>query len=60
MPEIYAREEETTMPDEMFMFWFIHIALGLLVPVLAVTGCCRREEEQLLKEKQSVAEHSTQ
>ncbi len=43
------------MPDDMFMFWFIHLALGLLVPILALTGCCRREEEQQMKEKNSVA-----
>lgn len=40
------------MPDDMFMFWFIHIALGLLVPILALSGCCRREEEMKQKQKE--------
>ena len=50
------------MPDDMFMFWFIHLALGVLVPILAVTGCCRREEEQMKmeKENQPIAKQSTQ
>ena len=41
------------MPDDVFMFWFIHLALGILVPILALTGCCRREEEKQLKEKEA-------
>ena len=42
------------MPDDLFMFWFIHIALGILVPILALSGCCRREEEQA-QEREPVA-----
>lgn len=38
------------MPDDMFMFWFIHIILGIVVPILALTGCCRREEEKMAQE----------
>jgi hypothetical protein len=41
------------MPSDVFMFWFIHLALGVLVPILALSGCCRREEEQRLKEKEA-------
>jgi hypothetical protein len=48
------------MPDDVFMFWFIHLALGVVLPILAVTGCCRREEEQQMKEKQPVVKHNTQ
>lgn len=47
------------MPDEMFMFWFIHIMLGLIVPILALTGCCRREEEQMAREQQQLANQDT-
>ncbi len=49
------------MPSEVFMFWFIHLALGVLVPILALSGCCRREEEQAQKQKemQAVANNET-
>ncbi|MBI5957331.1 MAG: hypothetical protein HY866_01255 [Chloroflexi bacterium] len=33
------------MPDDVLMFWMIHLFLGILVPVLVLTGCCRRDEE---------------
>lgn len=46
------------MPDDTFMFWFIHIALGILVPILALSGCCRREEElQEQKEREQLGQH---
>lgn len=44
------------MPDDTFMFWFIHIALGVLVPILALSGCCRREEEQEMKEREQLGQ----
>lgn len=34
------------MPDEVVMFWLIHLFLGLIVPFLALSGCCRRGEEE--------------
>ena len=33
------------MSQDVMIFWLIHIVIGIVVPVLALTGCCRREEE---------------
>ena len=32
------------MPNDILMFWMIHLFLGILIPVLVLTGCCRRDE----------------
>jgi hypothetical protein len=34
------------MAEEEMVFWLIHIFIGLLLPFLILSGCCREEEEQ--------------
>jgi len=34
------------MPGEVTMFWLIHLFLGVVLPVMALVGCCRRDEEE--------------
>ncbi len=34
------------MIEGTLAFWLIHLFLGVVVPVLALTGCCRRDEER--------------
>jgi hypothetical protein len=34
------------MPNDVLMFWMVHLFLGILVPVLVLTGCCRQKEEE--------------
>ncbi len=33
------------MSQDVMIFWLIHLVIGVVVPVLSLTGCCRREEE---------------
>lgn len=33
------------MPEDVMMFWLIHLFLGIIVPVLMLTGCCREDEK---------------
>ncbi len=34
------------MSEEVLMFWLIHLFLGIIVPVLMLTGCCRENEKE--------------
>lgn len=34
------------MPEEVVMFWFIHLVLGIVLPFLALSGCCRRDASE--------------
>jgi len=34
------------MPGDHTMFWMIHLFLGVILPFMALVGCCRRGEEE--------------
>jgi hypothetical protein len=34
------------MSGDVVMFWLIHLFIGLILPVMALVGCCRRDEEE--------------
>ncbi len=40
------------MSQDVMIFWLIHVVIGVVVPVLALTGCCRREEEKETAQQQ--------
>jgi hypothetical protein len=44
------------MIDGTLAFWLIHLFLGVVVPVLALTGCCRRDEERAAQKKEASSE----
>ena len=40
------------MNEEVLLFWLIHLFIGIVLPILAYSGCCKREDEQAQKKAQ--------
>jgi hypothetical protein len=34
------------MSTEVMIFWLCHLFLGIVLPILVYTGCCRNELEE--------------
>jgi len=37
------------MIDNETMFWLIHLFVGIILPFMVLTGCCRESESEQVK-----------